>query len=338
MNKNKDIEEIFKKAFENFEANPGANAWEAVKSNIGSSAAASGSATAGTSAVAGASSWVVTAVIAVVLSAAIIGGYFYFDSKSENIKTAKFKNETTKTEVEQSTPAAKSKAEGNTNFDGSETNVNSPKTIVKNVSPIIKEKERETTKADNSSTTAQKPTDEDLTIVEDSEPIIESKGTDSSEDLANNSDDIEQKGNQSTKASEGNTVEKGNVSSSENQEDPKSSGKSSTNNNSSSGSTAPNVDTVQAPIFDIPNVFSPNQDGINDRWIIKVSDFDNITINVFNKTNELVYQHKAAHLNDFWNGKLANGNNAPEGVYIYQIIVEKEGKYFKDLGSVSLKR
>lgn len=78
------------------------------------------------------------------------------------------------------------------------------------------------------------------------------------------------------------------------------------------------------PSIHIPNVFTPNGDGINDVWMVKVSDnFIEIRLSVLNRWgNEVFYADKK---NTGWNG-MVNGKQASEGVYFYKadIIDDKQ--------------
>lgn len=56
---------------------------------------------------------------------------------------------------------------------------------------------------------------------------------------------------------------------------------------------------------DIPNVFTPNGDGLNDTWVLP---FENASIIIFNTAGNVVYRANP-YLND-WNADgIANGNN-----------------------------
>lgn len=67
----------------------------------------------------------------------------------------------------------------------------------------------------------------------------------------------------------------------------------------------------------IPNIFSPNNDGINDRWNIRaLVSYENYHLAVFNRLGQLVYQ-----TNDYtlaWDGTSKNAP-LPEGTYYYII-------------------
>jgi gliding motility-associated-like protein len=73
----------------------------------------------------------------------------------------------------------------------------------------------------------------------------------------------------------------------------------------------------------IPNAFTPNGDGINDRWEIKnLEQYEGATINVFNRYGQRVYSSIGYSLP--WEGRI-NGGDLPSGVYYY-IINPKHGR------------
>ncbi len=84
----------------------------------------------------------------------------------------------------------------------------------------------------------------------------------------------------------------------------------------------------------IPNVFSPNNDGINDTWSIKyLETFVNATIKIFNRYGQQVFF--AQQYNTPWDGKFKNAE-LPVGVYYY--IIEPNNGRNKYTGSVTLLR
>jgi gliding motility-associated-like protein len=83
--------------------------------------------------------------------------------------------------------------------------------------------------------------------------------------------------------------------------------------------------TRKSTVFEIPKVdviipggFSPNNDGIDDAWVIKRPFGTNISVKVFNRWGNEVY-HNANYQSD-WRGKGINnfiGEDIPEGTYFY---------------------
>ncbi len=73
----------------------------------------------------------------------------------------------------------------------------------------------------------------------------------------------------------------------------------------------------------IPNTFSPNGDGIHDRWEIKYLDtYPGATIEIYNRYGQLVY--KSVGYSTPWDGKY-KGSDLPAGTYYY-IINPKNGR------------
>ncbi len=93
---------------------------------------------------------------------------------------------------------------------------------------------------------------------------------------------------------------------------------------------------IDAPVvINVPNVFSPNGDGINDDWFIQCTGIRDLHCDIFNRWGQLVYQLLAP--NDVWNGVMNNGNHASEGTYYYVLEATGfDGKSYKSHGWLSL--
>lgn len=92
------------------------------------------------------------------------------------------------------------------------------------------------------------------------------------------------------------------------------------------------VKVLKAP--KVPNAFSPNGDGINDRWIIEYLDtYPGATVDVYNRYGQLVY-HSVGY-NTPWDGTV-NGKPLPVATY-YWIINPKNGRAQMN-GSVTILR
>jgi gliding motility-associated-like protein len=67
----------------------------------------------------------------------------------------------------------------------------------------------------------------------------------------------------------------------------------------------------------IPNVFSPNGDGINDNWVIRhIEDYQQATLDIFDRYGKLIYRSNSGALP--WDGTI-NGKQVPAGTYYYVI-------------------
>ena len=91
----------------------------------------------------------------------------------------------------------------------------------------------------------------------------------------------------------------------------------------------------------VPNVFSPNMDGINDRLTVFTDSGDEVLIlRVFDRWGALVYERKNFPSNSpdiGWDGKF-RGLQMPQGEYIYQLELLDDGEIRKFAGTVLLMR
>lgn len=80
----------------------------------------------------------------------------------------------------------------------------------------------------------------------------------------------------------------------------------------------------------IPNAFTPNNDGINDYFIVKHSEYFEFYLTIFNRWGEMIYS--TTDLDFRWNGRY-KGEDVPAGTYYYLV----EGKFSRK-GNLSLIR
>ncbi|MEO0471121.1 MAG: PKD domain-containing protein [Bacteroidota bacterium] len=69
------------------------------------------------------------------------------------------------------------------------------------------------------------------------------------------------------------------------------------------------------PLLYSANAFSPNNDGRNDRFLLKGAFIDQFFFTVYNRWGQKVFESR--DLNEGWDGMQNNGSPAPEGVYVY---------------------
>ena len=103
-------------------------------------------------------------------------------------------------------------------------------------------------------------------------------------------------------------------------------------------STTTLVITVEDGLtIEIPNVFTPNGDGANDIFSIKSTGVKEISLQIFNRWGEKLYEFsgpKAA-----WDGLAPNGSKVPEGTYFYFVKANGfDGTEIEKHGSVNLFR
>jgi gliding motility-associated-like protein len=71
----------------------------------------------------------------------------------------------------------------------------------------------------------------------------------------------------------------------------------------------------------VPNVFSPNNDNINDLFLVSANERYFLNFQLFTRTGLLVYKTRSKSIE--WDGKLDTGEDLPSGIYFY--IIEAEG-------------
>jgi gliding motility-associated-like protein len=89
--------------------------------------------------------------------------------------------------------------------------------------------------------------------------------------------------------------------------------------------------------IEIPNVFTPNGDNLNDTFFPKFRFITNLQLQVMNKWGELIYRSRG--LEDAgWDGSVA-GQKAPEGVYVYKLSFQvPDGRVFTSSSTFLLAR
>jgi len=93
---------------------------------------------------------------------------------------------------------------------------------------------------------------------------------------------------------------------------------------------------LEQKIF-VPNVFTPNNDGKNDRFEIKSEGLEEFSITILSEQNKVVYS--SVDTSFFWDGIDFYQIKQPEGRYVYYIIGKnKSGVLIKKSGFLFLKR
>jgi len=87
----------------------------------------------------------------------------------------------------------------------------------------------------------------------------------------------------------------------------------------------------------MPNVFSPNNDGVNDQFQPIIQGMEEIELLIFNRWGELIM--KLTQLNQGWDGRSVTGEYVPEGTYYYTVSAKGlDGVLYNRSGYVALKR
>jgi gliding motility-associated-like protein len=92
--------------------------------------------------------------------------------------------------------------------------------------------------------------------------------------------------------------------------------------NLSSDSKAPKA--IMADFVDIPNVITPNGDGVNDFFIFETPEASRLSIKIFSRSGSVVYEKEANLIH--WDGKNYYGQDLADGIYYY-VIVDLDGLY-----------
>ena len=72
----------------------------------------------------------------------------------------------------------------------------------------------------------------------------------------------------------------------------------------------------------IPNIFTPNNDGINDIFFVKSTGYNTLTCTIFNRYGDIVYQYYG--LNGNWDGYTHAGIKCKDGTYFVIIDVTND--------------
>ncbi len=84
-----------------------------------------------------------------------------------------------------------------------------------------------------------------------------------------------------------------------------------------------------------PNIFTPNNDGQNDFFIVKTNGYNNFTLDVFNRWGAIVYSVTAKRPQ--WDGYSSAGVQVPAGIYYYHV-TSPDVKGYKLSGKILLIR
>lgn len=83
------------------------------------------------------------------------------------------------------------------------------------------------------------------------------------------------------------------------------------------------VNIYASLLFYSPNVFSPNGDGINDYFNVSVVGHDDFELFVFDRWGKQLFNTKDP--NEGWDGTYQNGEEVPQDVYMYKVLMSNSG-------------
>ena len=87
----------------------------------------------------------------------------------------------------------------------------------------------------------------------------------------------------------------------------------------------------------LPNVFTPNGDGINDFCTVKGKNLAMFQMKVFDRSGNVIFESQS--IDNSWDGKNKFGENIPAGTYFYLISARGiDGKVYEHTGPITLSR
>jgi gliding motility-associated-like protein len=105
--------------------------------------------------------------------------------------------------------------------------------------------------------------------------------------------------------------------------------------NTNESSSSPDTDQELKVV--LSNVFTPNGDGTNDYLFIQSEGLQDFSVVILNQVNKIVYQSTDSKFS--WDGKLASGDDAPAGNYIYFVTAKSPtGKSIQQSSTLFIQR
>jgi len=95
--------------------------------------------------------------------------------------------------------------------------------------------------------------------------------------------------------------------------------------------------TIHVQGLDIPNVFTPNGDGVNDLFVVDNHGMGTLNMLIFNRWGAKVYEWNATQT--AWDGTALDGEDVADGVYFYILTAKGEdGHPYEERGNITLIR
>ncbi|TAE48819.1 MAG: PKD domain-containing protein, partial [Bacteroidetes bacterium] len=83
--------------------------------------------------------------------------------------------------------------------------------------------------------------------------------------------------------------------------------------------TTSTIVVIVEPRLFIPNVFTPNTDGVNDAYLVEYNGKDTYELRIFDRWGRLMFSSTTAGA--AWDGITSDDSRAPEGVYYYTLSI-----------------
>jgi gliding motility-associated-like protein len=82
------------------------------------------------------------------------------------------------------------------------------------------------------------------------------------------------------------------------------------------GTTFTRTKTFQIrDVIVVPNVFTPNGDGVNDLFVVRANGINVLEMSIFSRSGSMVYSSKSPII--VWDGRNSSGSEMSEGIYYY---------------------
>jgi gliding motility-associated-like protein len=326
MNKNNNIEDIFKNKLKNFESTPPSNAWANIQSQINTAGATSANASAAAKSLSSLAKILITSTVVIATGTA---SYFILNTISdknelnnstENKQLVKLNdekiNELTIPSSELKATEQNMEADKLTHINASKNNDNLQISSEKSINTFTNDNFNETKKQikeiKNESNIADKQL---ISNKDDSKQINEENKSSSNTQQTNTS----------------NSIEEEKISSVENnsQEDNINSKKVINTNQAKESLSETTIErnTIteetkqpELKISPIPNVITPNHDGVNDIIKINAENYTEFKAQIFDLNGQLIFEWDTP--TGFWDGYDFSGNELPKGNYALIVTVK----------------
>ncbi|HCQ29374.1 MAG TPA: hypothetical protein DIU39_03745 [Flavobacteriales bacterium] len=321
MNNNNNIEEIFRKKLENFESNPPANAWTNIHSQINANAGASASSTGVAKGLSAAAKLFIAASVATIT---VASGYFLLsdDSSNEITKTQPVISET---QID-NTPQPEEKPIIT-------EEINSPKTAID--------------KSENKEEASPTEFSTETGIIEKTSTNVNASEIISEEKQMNELETQTQENQNSSENNQSSQPEKIIAQTEEKESEIEKTALTEQNENPETAlnnSEDSLIRTTRQPeiskesvekeliISPIPNVITPNHDGVNDIIKINVENYLEFKAQVFDLSGNLIFEWDTP--TGFWDGNDVYGNAVPKGNYAIVVTVKDLSNKLKTQKSI----
>jgi gliding motility-associated-like protein len=99
------------------------------------------------------------------------------------------------------------------------------------------------------------------------------------------------------------------------------------------------IKVFSASSLTVPNVFTPNGDGVNDLFFLKATNLTEVTMVIYDRWGHLTYEFTSTSGNVEWNGKNQFDKECADGVYFYYLKAKgRDGETYDQNGSINLLR